>query len=326
MLLFGLTAIIVLMTDGAFKSPHEAMRPETLAMGGILDVPDCHVLVVDDDPGALEEYAETIGNLGYSCHVAGRATDALRQIAADSRIAIVITDVRMPGMDGLSFLEQVSARFGLIRPIVPIVVTGFGTLEQAVQAMRLQAVDMLAKPVSEVDLAAALRRAAMRWAQQIGQLRLAAATAAGLRAHPVEELPRPGGERTGPVQGKYSDEDLQCTLRAVIRNRGDRRELFKFDQFADPAWDILLDLACARLSGKTVPVLSACAAAGVPTSTALRWIRVLVEEGLIRRWSDPSDRRRDLVEIQDHAMTAMRHFIERQRDCFEPARHDSEAG
>lgn len=312
------------MTDKTSKNPSGEARIEAVGMGGILDVPDCHVLVVDDDPGALEEYAETIGNLGYSCHVAASAPEALRAMAADSRIGIVITDVQMPGMDGLSFLGQVSARFGFIRPIVPIVVTGYGTLEQAVQAMRYQAVDMLAKPVSASELAAALRRAAMRWAQQVGQLRLAAATASGMRANLVEEPPRNGPDKSGQQHGRHSDEDLQFALRAAIRNRRDRKELFKFDQFADPAWDILLDLASARLSNKTVPVLSACAAAGVPTSTALRWIRVLVEEGLVRRWSDPSDRRRDLVEIQDHAMNAMRQFIERQWEGFELARQSGE--
>ncbi len=290
--------------------------------GGFLDVPDCHVLVVDDDPGALEEYAETVGNLGYACHVASGAADALRAIAADSRIGIIVTDVQMPGMDGLSFLGQLSARFGFIRPIVPIVVTGYGTLEQAVQAMRFQAVDMLAKPVSASDLAAALRRAALRWAQQVGQLRLAAATASSAKVSVVEENGRGHGEgQARAARGTpHSDETIQAILRTNIRNRRSRKELFQFDHFADPAWDILLDLASARVAGKTVPVLSACAAAGVPTSTALRWIRLLVEQGLVRRWSDPSDRRRDLVEIQDHTMAAMLEFLDRQWEGFDLAR------
>lgn len=305
--------------EGADGRGHEAHG----SLGGILDVPDCHVLVVDDDPGALEEYAETIGNLGYACHVASGAAEALRSIAGDSRIGIVMTDVQMPGMDGLSFLGQLSARFGFIRPIVPIVVTGYGTLEQAVQAMRYQAVDMLAKPVSPSDLAGALRGAAMRWAQQVGQLRLAAATASRPANRAVEEPAAGGGTRVHR-HGAHSDDNIQSALRTAIRNRRARKELFQFDHFADPAWDILLDLASARLARKTVPVLSACAAAGVPTSTALRWIRLLVEEGLVRRWSDPSDRRRDLVEIQDHAMAAMREFMERQWDGMEMAREAGE--
>lgn len=319
------------MTERETSKPMDSSKPAEggvpPAFGGILDVPDCHVLVVDDDPGALEEYAETIGNLGYACHVATGAADALRTIAADSRIGIVVTDVQMPGMDGIAFLAQISARFGFIRPIVPIIVTGYGSLQQAVEAMRVQAVDLLAKPVSDGELAAALRRAAMRWAQQVGQLRLAAAMAGGNSVGMADEhgsRKNASGEGRVHRHGAHSDETLQAALRNAIRNRRARKELFQFDHFADPAWDILLDLASARLAGKTVPVLSACAAAGVPTSTALRWIRLLVEQGMVRRWSDPSDRRRDLVEIQDHAMAAMREFMERQWDGLDMAREPSD--
>ena len=273
-------------------------------------VPQCHVLVVEDDVETLEEFAELVEGLGYDCWRASDARSALRMIAEDSRIGIVVTDIQMPGMDGLSFLDQLSARFAFIRPIVPVVVTGHSTVAAAVQAMRANAIDFLSKPVSRDEYNSALRRASSRWAQMVGQLRLAMLTGAadtfspGSESLPVESAP----VREGPAKDP-TDEELQALVRSLISSRLRRSDFFSADLFADPAWDILLDLASARLAGKAVPVSSACAAAFVPTSTALRWIRHLVKAGLVKRWTDPSDRRRDLVELNDHAMDAMRSYL-----------------
>jgi hypothetical protein len=86
-------------------------------------------------------------------------------------------------------------------------------------------------------------------------------------------------------------------IRALIRVRRARTEHLPADLFADPAWDMLLDLMAARLEGKKVAVSSLCVAAAVPPTTALRWIGVMTERGLIVRTTDLADRRRVHVEL-----------------------------
>lgn len=94
-------------------------------------------------------------------------------------------------------------------------------------------------------------------------------------------------------------------IREIIRARRLREDLFGDGLFADPAWDILLDLMAARIEGRSVAVSSLCIAAAVPATTALRWIKQLTEAGLLHRVADPDDGRRVFIELTDHAETAM---------------------
>lgn len=73
--------------------------------------------------------------------------------------------------------------------------------------------------------------------------------------------------------------------------------MFPPGMFADPGWDILLDLFAAMAEGKTVSVSSACLSAGVAQSTAAGRVRQLERAGLILRRPDPLDGRRSFVEI-----------------------------
>src|SRR3546814_15893799 len=75
-------------------------------------------------------------------------------------------------------------------------------------------------------------------------------------------------------------------VRALIRARRMRDQFFRSELFADPAWDMLLDLMAARLEHKRVSVSSLCIAAAVPVTTALRWIKSLTDEGRFVRRAD----------------------------------------
>lgn len=72
--------------------------------------------------------------------------------------------------------------------------------------------------------------------------------------------------------------------------------------FGEPAWDILLDLYVAHLDGRQVAVSSACIAACVPPTTALRYLNRLERSGLIRRRPDAKDHRRVLVAPSQRAI------------------------
>lgn len=91
----------------------------------------------------------------------------------------------------------------------------------------------------------------------------------------------------------------------ILRVRTLRARFFRAELFADPAWDMLLDLYRAELDQHRVSVTSLCTASGVPTSTALRWLRALEDDGLIARRQDPLDGRRSFVALTNAGIEAM---------------------
>jgi len=112
-----------------------------------------------------------------------------------------------------------------------------------------------------------------------------------------------------PAATDRSAAETARSLREIIRKRQARKQFFPAELFADPAWDIMLDLAAARLEGKQVSVSSLCIAADVPTTTALRWIKGMTDAGLLVRRSDPGDGRRSFIDLSDDAADAMDRYI-----------------
>jgi DNA-binding MarR family transcriptional regulator len=98
-------------------------------------------------------------------------------------------------------------------------------------------------------------------------------------------------------------------LRTHIRLRRMRDRFFGDDLFADPAWDMLLDLKAAKLERVKVAASSLCLAAAVPSTTALRWIKVMCENGIFVRVNDPEDGRRVFVELSDGAAARMAAYL-----------------
>ena len=117
-------------------------------------------------------------------------------------------------------------------------------------------------------------------------------------ASPVEP------EDTGPLP-----EVSVHSVRAVLRARRLRKRYFEEELFADPAWDMLLDLFQAELAQQRVAVSSLCSASAVPATTALRWIRTMVEKGLFVRQDDQFDGRRVYVELSPAASRALRRYF-----------------
>ena len=102
-------------------------------------------------------------------------------------------------------------------------------------------------------------------------------------------------------------------VRALIRARRLRDQYFRGELFADPAWDMLLDLMAARLEGNRVAVSSLCIAAAVPATTALRWIKALTDRGLFVRSADPEDGRRVYIGLSDEAARALSAYLRAAR-------------
>jgi hypothetical protein len=114
------------------------------------------------------------------------------------------------------------------------------------------------------------------------------------------------GEGDKPSGGGEVD---AAKVRATIRARRLRDQFFRPDLFADPAWDMLLDLMAARLEGQRVAVSSLCIAAAVPPTTALRWIRMLTEQGLLVRVADQADGRRVYIEMSPATAAALGAYL-----------------
>jgi two-component system response regulator FlrC len=107
-----------------------------------------HILIVEDDPDLAEALTDTLSLSGYRVSRAAHGGEALDRVAADLP-DLVLTDVQMRPMDGHSLLRHLGSRY----PGLPVLVmTAFGTVERAVEAMKLGAVDYLAKPFEVAKL------------------------------------------------------------------------------------------------------------------------------------------------------------------------------
>ncbi|AOH86931.1 hypothetical protein AWL63_18575 [Sphingomonas panacis] len=89
-----------------------------------------------------------------------------------------------------------------------------------------------------------------------------------------------------------------------------RQVIFGNDLFADPAWDMLLDLHSAEARNEKVKITSLSAMARVPSSTSCRWARILTQKGLIVREKDPVDKRRVYVRLSPDARQLMRVYFD----------------
>ena len=131
-----------------------------------------------------------------------------------------------------------------------------------------------------------------------------AATLARLSAGPGAPARRAELLPTGDVPEVSAE-----TVQGVIRARRLRTRYFPEHLFADPAWDMLLDLLQAEIAQLRVPVSSLCIAAAVPATTALRWLKSMVQEGIFLRRADPHDGRRVFVELAPEASRALRRYF-----------------
>ena len=117
-------------------------------------------------------------------------------------------------------------------------------------------------------------------------------------------------ERPTPVAANIDAPQVSGeVVRQVIRARRLRSRFFDDELFADPAWDMLLDLLQAEIAQLRVPVSSLCIAAAVPATTALRWLKTMTDQGIFLRRADPHDGRRIFVELSPPASGAMRRYF-----------------
>ena len=165
------------------------------------------------------------------------------------------------------------------------------------------------------ELDEADRLALLRLTDEVGRLaskidRLALPLGMESRDGLSSRLASPGlGYRAEPSRPRVPLPDPRL-VHQVIRQRRLRERYFEPGLFADPAWDILLDLTAARAEHRRVSVTSLCIAAAVPATTALRWIAQMTEAGILVREQDGEDRRRAFIALSDSAAEAMARYFD----------------
>jgi len=260
------------------------------------------VLVVDDDADTIEELVEYLSKAGLTCKAAADGWAALKLLADGFKPGVIVTDLRMPEMDGMEFVERLRQFNDRERPEI-IFVSGHAGFDDAVAAIRLGARDMLTKPIDPSKLVRAVKSAQLT-RQVRRQPEPAAEPRPDAKGSPGMTAERTTGKDLDPVARKRA---ALADLRTIRRTRD---QYFPSDLFSDPCWEMLLDLYDAKLVGAEVTVTSLGAASGVPLTTALRRMEALQSHGLIVRVEDAGDRRRTIIRLTPSGLQAVESFFE----------------
>ena len=129
--------------------------------------------------------------------------------------------------------------------------------------------------------------------------------------YPPLSSPAPASKKAGSLTLVRSNRTgSEQALRTIIRTRAERGKFLPGHLFADPAWDMLVELYLSDILSQRISVSSLCCASNVPATTALRWIKTLQDEGLIQRTGDPCDHRRYFMSLSENGRVAMDGYFE----------------
>lgn len=116
------------------------------------------VLVVDDEKNIRMTLSMTLESMSYQIQTAVNGEEALEKMSANE-FWLILLDLKMPGMDGIEVLRRVSKKYPKIRVII---ITAHGTIESAVEAMKLGAVDFIQKPFTANEIRELVNQVAVR--------------------------------------------------------------------------------------------------------------------------------------------------------------------
>jgi DNA-binding MarR family transcriptional regulator len=279
------------------------------------------VLIAVDSGAALSRAQRTVEaaglRIGASVDIAA-APQRIEQQASASAVWVELDEDGGPILDRLLDRLNRDAAAGRYRSVVAAPASLIDALAARLEDSAVQIVidgsesdRIAALATASTALAQAHRLsdvAADKGAERLRQLSDEVARIAAALAR-LSTGPQLGGRATEhPPSADLPDVSAE-TVRAVIRARRLRSRYFSEELFADPAWDMLLDLLHAEIAQLRVPVSSLCIAAAVPATTALRWLKTMTQQGLFVRRADPHDARRVFVELAPGASQAMRRYF-----------------
>jgi hypothetical protein len=303
---------------------HSLTAPETLAP----------VFVAGSSPAARQRALALVEAAGLRTAGAVSIGDALERLDQQARASAVWIELDQDEGAALdALLNTIDSRAGTLWPaivsaspgLIDSVVARIGTgrvellIDEGDDAARVAALAMALTPLNAGARDGGARssgarlsdvatdNSAARLRQLTDEVGRIAATLARLSGGPAA---LPIALAVPRIQANDPPPEIAAeTVRTVIRARRLRARFFDEELFADPAWDMLLDLTQAEIAQVRVPVSSLCIAAAVPATTALRWIKTLTDNGLLVRRADPHDGRRVFVEMAPTTSIAMKRYF-----------------
>ena len=170
------------------------------------------ILIVDDEIGVRELLSEVLQDEGYSVSLAENAAQA-RDLHSSKRHDLVLLDIWMPDMDGVSLLKEWAAQQQLTAPV--IMMSGHATIETAVEATRIGAIDFLEKPIALTKLLQTIESALTR------QVRPPVASDTRPSAYSLEQEP----ETEYDAVGSASESRHVVEAAAPVRSARSPREM-----------------------------------------------------------------------------------------------------
>ena len=288
------------------------------------------ILAIDDDPPTLELVSSVLTTNGFSCLTASSGEQALALVAADPDILLAISDINMPGMDGIALLGRINSQCPDGRAPRVIFLTAHARVDYAVAALRLGAIDFLTKPVRPQNLLgvvrnawdAALRaRAASALPDEVAALARKAQELAAVVQR--RAIPRSPESPPAPVAGvtvaaeRDASHSADVALLGMDRLRRLRREFPPLGELDDVAWDLVRELVRVERTTQRLSVSAlSMAAEQVSSSTAVRRIQDLVRAGVLVRTPDPADARRDFVNLAPEMRATLDRYLEQVAQEF----------
>ncbi len=281
------------------------------------------VLVFADDAYDRALAEQAVEAAGARLIAALPIAQAAARLELQAGVTAVVVDVREDSGATLDALLERVDRAARERRYAGVVIVPVGLIDAAAARISHPEVTLLAdpdpaqraaaialactrQPLSLHDISAENGAARlMELSEEVGRIARALASLSNVDA-------RSGAAegRTGYRSGDGASAEVDAAaIRAIIRTRRLREQFFAADLFADPAWDMLLDLMAARIDGRGVAVSSLCIAAAVPPTTALRWIRSMTEHRIFVRRADPIDGRRVFIELSPATAQSMTAYL-----------------
>jgi len=272
------------------------------------------ILIADSDFAFAKACLNHLENLGYAVVIAHSYAQAVEELA-DPAISTVIVEGGLNGGTAMALIRMAALRPSSRGEGWPrfILTTADPTVELAIEALRASAVDLLIKPfaMAALDVPLALIREMRvkaartesvddKLATLTGEIRLLGSLLQNEAGHAAAAVDVPASMRTNPDA---------ALLRKLIRAESTRSMAIGGKALGDPAWNILLDLILASLEDRKVAVSSACIVAGVATTTALRLITRMVDDGVLMRVPDENDGRRHFLAIEPTVEQALKNYI-----------------
>ena len=280
------------------------------------------ILVIGDTASARDKARVTAESAGFMVSRLLPLDEAVERLGEQAGLPPIWLELaEAPGLTGQRLLERLGRRNSARREALVVstklehldeVLLTFGGdfLELLVEASEEERIAALSFVVASLQVEGARDASTEANAARLRQLsdevnRIAVALA---RLSTASNQPPLSPETMAPPRGDVPNVSPEG-LRRIIKARRMRAEYLPADLFADPAWDMLLDLLQAEIIQSRVPVSSLCSAAAVPATTALRWIKTMTDRGLLLRRDDPHDGRRVFIEMAPATSAALRHYF-----------------